>query len=122
MLERAKKLTFKNIQHHLLATEDDNFQRLKLLRQSGLFHKKDELNNLIDACEYLHDCGLDSGFLEQVAGADGIGGRLELMQKAHDNGWHKECDCVFGGTCDFIIVSLLLQKGMVKIVNSNKTN
>jgi len=122
MLKRAKKLTFKNIEHHLLATEDDNFQRLKLLSQSGLFHKKDELNNLIDACEFLHDCGLDSGFLQQVAAADGIEERLQLMKKAHDHGWHEECECEFGGTCDFSIVSLLLQKGMIKIVNSNKTN
>jgi len=29
------------------------------------------LNRFINACEYMHDCGIDSGFLQQVADADG---------------------------------------------------
>jgi len=117
---RGKTPTFNNVEHRLIAIENDNFQRLKMLRQAGLFHKKDELHNLIDACEYLHDCGLDSGFLQRMAAADGIKARLQLMQQAHNNGWHDDCECTFGGTCDLTIVSLLLKKGMVKLADSSE--
>jgi len=111
-----ERTTLESIQEQLPHVDNTNFGRLRVLQQSGLFNG--HINDMIDfvnACAFLHDCGLDSGFLWRVAGANGLNTRLELMRDAFHGGW--DVDGIFYSSfCDQLVVSCLLRKNMVEVV------
>jgi len=96
--------------------DNSDFGRLRALRQTGQFaqHATDMLN-FLHACEFLHDGGLDDGFLRQVAAADGPGARYVLMRAAYMGGWSR-----IGGDraiVDSDMVALLLRRGLMEVID-----
>jgi len=110
----TKDPTLKGLAIQLSEVDDINFERLRRLKRTGLFtmHTVPVLNRFINACEYMHDCGIDSGFLQHVADADGRDGRLLLLNAAHKIGW-EEPDSTLANITDRFVFNLLVTKGML---------
>ena len=73
-------------------------------------------HNFINSLEFLYDCGLDSGFLQQVANAEGPEARLLLLNAAYVIGWrYPSLINEYNDTC---ILNFLIKKS-IKCFNKN---
>lgn len=111
--ERYERITLDSVREELPYVDPNNYERLRVLRRSGLFRKNmSDIANFVDACEFLYDCGVDSGLLREVASADGPDSRLTLMRPVYEDGWGGTG--VLAGIFDKMITSLLVRKGVVR--------
>jgi len=116
----TKNPTLKDTAVRLSEVDNINFGRMRRLKKTGLFRLSTSscIMNFVNACEYMHDCGIDSGFLQQVADAEGPEARLVLINAAHRIGWN-EPDSTLAGITDRMFFYRLKEKGMISY-NKNK--
>jgi len=87
----TKNHAHREIALYLSNINELNFERLKILSRTGLFDNTiaPYPHYFIQACEFMYDCKLDAGFLQQVAMADGKEARMRLMNAAYHFGWQE---------------------------------
>ena len=97
----------------LNATALTSFERLATLAQTDLYqrHRHTALN-FLEAVEDMHDRGMDHGFLQRVANANGETARCHLIQSAYANGWNED------GVIDpRLVINLLQRKKLLEVID-----
>jgi len=109
----ATTLTSDELVGLLNAVTWEDFERLQTLCQAGRFRRHRHLVlNFMDAVEFLHDKGLDGGFLQRIADEnDGIR-RSGLMQDAYEIGWNGQ-----DSINPQLIINLLQRKQLVEVID-----
>ena len=91
----------------------ENFAQLRSLREDDMFRRHQHaVLNFIEAVEYLHQHGMDDGFLRRIANEADNNQRRNLIQSAYEVGWNERDNIHMQ-----LVFNLLERNGLVEVID-----